>query len=162
MTSYLKAALAAALLLAAPAMAHEYKVGELTIGHPYAFPSPGKTGAAYLSITNAGDTPDTLTAVTVEGAMASVHATETDGAGVAKMVPMEALEVPAHATVTLAPRATHIMLMDLAKPLRVGDKLPATLVFSQAGEVRVEIQVDARGAEAASETKEKMPGHTGH
>ena len=162
MTFSLKAALAAALLLAAPALAHEYKVGELTIGHPYAFPSPGRTGAGYLTITNAGDTPDTLTAVEVEGAIASIHTTTTNSAGVAKMAPVESLEVPAHGTVTLAPRAMHIMLMDLAKPLRVGDSLPATLVFEKAGEVAVDFKVDARGREAASETPEKTPDHTGH
>ena len=162
MTFSLKAALAAALLLAAPALAHEYKAGDLTIGHPYAFPSPGRTAAGYLSITNAGDTPDTLTAVRVEGATASVHTTATDAAGVAKMAPVDGLEVPPHATVTLAPRATHIMLMDLAKPLRVGDSLPATLVFEKAGEVAVDFKVDARGGKADSETKDKMPAHMGH
>lgn len=162
MTFPLKAALAAALLLAAPALAHEYKAGDLTIGHPYAFPSPGRTAAGYLSITNAGDTPDTLTAVRVEGATASIHTTTTDAAGVAKMSPVDGLDVPPDGTVTLAPRGTHIMLMDLAKPLRVGDSLPATLVFEKAGEVAVDFKVDARGSEAASETPEKTPDHTGH
>ena len=78
------------------------------------------------------------------------------------MSPVDGLDVPPDGTVKLAPRGTHIMLMDLAKPLRVGDSLPATLVFEKAGEVAVDFKVDARVREAASETPEKTPDHTGH
>lgn len=35
-----------------PGLAHEFKPGDLTIGHPHAFPSPGRTAAGYLTITN--------------------------------------------------------------------------------------------------------------
>ena len=52
----------AAAAFAAPAGAHEFKLGALTIGHPYAFATPptAPTAAGYLSITNAGTEPDRL------------------------------------------------------------------------------------------------------
>ena len=55
--------LAAALAL--PAAAHEFSVGDLTIGHPHAAATPpgARTGAGYFSVTNAGTEPDRLIAV---------------------------------------------------------------------------------------------------
>ena len=54
------AALAAAMTLAGAAGAHEYKLGDLTIAHPYAIATPAtaRTGAGYLSVTNGGGEPD--------------------------------------------------------------------------------------------------------
>jgi copper(I)-binding protein len=103
------AALAAAGLASAAA-AHEYKLGDLTIGHPYAIETAAtaKTGAGYLSITNAGSAPDRLLAVEAGFPRVELHATEVDAAGVARMAPVEGLEIGPGETVTLAPQGTHV------------------------------------------------------
>jgi copper(I)-binding protein len=146
------AALAAAGF--ARADAHEYKVGDLTIGHPHAIETAAttKTGAGYLSITNAGTAPDRLVAIEADFPRVELHATETDAAGVARMRGIEALEIPPGATVALEPRGTHVMFMGLAAPLKAGEKIDATLVFERAGEIAVEFNVEPRtGAEADHE-----------
>ena len=126
--------------LALPASAHEYTVGDLAIGHPHAAATAAgaRTGAGYLSVTNSGAEADRL--------RVELHATEADAAGVARMRPVEALEVPPGATVTLAPQGTHVMFMGLDAPLVEGERVPAVLVFEKAGEVAVEFAVEPRAA----------------
>ena len=49
--------------------------------------------------------------------------------------------VPANGRARLEPGGLHIMLMKLKRPLAVGDKVPATLVFRDAGRVPIEFLV---------------------
>ena len=51
----------------------------------------------------------------------------------------------------LEPGGAHDMLLKLKQPLAVGDRVPATLVFRDAGRVKVEFAVE-RG----------VPDHHGH
>ncbi len=134
--------------LALPASAHEYTVGDLAIGHPHAAATAAgaRTGAGYLSVTNSGAEADRLLAVKADFPRVELHATEVDAAGVARMRPVEALEVPPGATVTLAPQGTHVMFMGLDAPLVEGERVPAVLVFEKAGEVAVEFAVEPRAA----------------
>ena len=53
---------AAALLVGSAAAAQDYKIGSLTIDHPWARASATETGAAYMTITNQGTAPDELVA----------------------------------------------------------------------------------------------------
>ena len=78
-TMRLRRILAASLAVAAvagAAGAHEFRLGALTIGHPYAIATPttAKTGAGYLTITNEGDAPDRLVAVRADFPKVEVHA----------------------------------------------------------------------------------------
>lgn len=148
-----------ALMLALMPMsgqAHEAQAGALTIIHP-AIPAvmPGAQAAAgYFTIVNAGDSADRLTAVEVDfAAMAMLHKTETDAAGVARMLDVAAVEVPAGATVTFAPGGLHVMFMGLSAPIAEGVMLPGTLVFDHAGKVPVEFMVTTAG---------KAPDMSGH
>jgi copper(I)-binding protein len=143
--------------LAIPGWAHEFTLGGLTIGHPYAFATAAgmRTGAGYFSVTNAGAEDDRLLAVRADFPKVEMHTTEVDAAGVARMGAVAAMEVPAGATVTLTPQGTHVMFMGLAAPLVEGERVPAVLVFEKAGEVAVEFAVEARKADDATE-------HTGH
>ena len=90
------AAAAAAALAASAAAAHEYTLGALAVGHPYAVETPAtaKTGAGYFSVTNSGTTPDRLLAIRTDFPRAEIHAGEVDAQGVARMRPVEALEIP--------------------------------------------------------------------
>jgi hypothetical protein len=51
------------------------------------------------------------------------------------------LEIPPGGTVTLKPGGFHIMFIGLAKPFKLGDRVPATLQFEKAGSVKVEFLV---------------------
>jgi periplasmic copper chaperone A len=143
----LAAALAAAAVAGA-AGAHEFTVGALTIGHPYAIATPAtaRTGAGYLTITNEGEAPDRLVAVRAGFPKVEVHATELGAAGVARMAPVEAVEVGPGETVALEPGGTHVMFMGLTDPFEAGEQIAATLVFEEAGEVAVVFNVEPRKA----------------
>ncbi len=141
------AALAAAFALAGAAGAHEFKLGDLTIGHPYAIETAAtaKTGAGYLSISNGGGAPDRLIAIEAPFPRVEIHTTETDAAGVARMLPVEGVEIPPGQTVTLEPGGMHVMFMGLGAPFVAGETVAATLVFEKAGRVEVEFNVQPRG-----------------
>ncbi|MFT3973011.1 MAG: copper chaperone PCu(A)C [Amaricoccus sp.] len=149
----------AAALLTTPASGHEYKLGDLEIGHPYALASGGKTAAGYFSVTNHGTLPDTLVAIRADVPRAEVHGTETDASGVTRMTPVKDLAIPPGGTVTLEPGGLHVMFMGLAAPLAAGGHLPATLVFQHAGEIAVDFHVEARDA-GTSGGMSAMPGMT--
>lgn len=151
----------AAATTALPALAHEFTIGQLTIGHPYivATPKTAKTAAGYFSVTNNGPEPDQLTAIESDP-MGMLHETTTDANGVARMGEVETVTIAPGETVTLAPRGMHVMFMGLEKPMLVGDTLPATLVFEKAGPVEVVFNVQAR-ATSAEGAHEDM-SHAGH
>jgi copper(I)-binding protein len=138
--------LVAAVLLAVPALAHEFQTGTVTIRHPVIYEGPPtlKTAAGYLTITNGGDEADSLIGVRTEGLRASLHKSR-EADGVMRMSPVDIVEIPAGASVAFEPGGLHVMFMDVdARALREGATLPATLVFEQAGEVGVVFNVEAR------------------
>jgi copper(I)-binding protein len=134
-------------LVSSKAFAHDFKLGTLTIGHPWARASAGpvRNGAAYLTVHNAG-AADSLIAVSgdiAERVELHTHLMEGD---VMKMRRVEAVEVPAHGMAALEPGGFHVMLIGLAQPLKEGQHFPLTLTFRDAGEVAVEVKVEAVGS----------------
>lgn len=77
--------------------------------------------------------------------VAEVHDMKMEG-DVMKMRLIENLELPAGKTVELKKGGTHLMLMDLTKPLAAGTQLPLTLHFKDAKGVasRMDISVPVR------------------
>lgn len=65
---------------------------------------------------------------------------------VMKMRPIAGIDIPAGQLVILAPNGTHIMLMGLATPLKVGQSFPLTLTFEEAGTRTVNVAVEKVGA----------------
>ncbi len=156
----MKRLLALALFAAASlAHAHGYAVGELKIDHPWARATPGaaKNGAAYLTVSNTGKQADRLVAASVDVADHAELHTHLNDNGVMKMRQIPDIPVEAGATVKLQPGGLHIMLMDLKQPLKEGDKIPLTLRFEKAGEVKVDVHVDKVGAMPAA-----AGAHAGH
>lgn len=130
------------------AHAHSFKLGELTIGHPYArSTAPGQpTGGAYLSIRNAGAAADKLVSATADvSASVELHEMKMEG-NVMRMREVTGVDVPAGKAVELKPGGLHIMLMGLKAPLKQGDKFPLKLKFEKAGEVTVTVNVEGPGA----------------
>ncbi len=151
-------ALSAAAAVASAAAAAEVRQGALAVANPWSLPAAaGMTGAGYMAITNSGRAADTLTAVeTPVAARVAMHKMSMTG-GVMRMDPAGRIAIPAGATTRFAPGGLHLMLLGLKRPLRAGESFPATLVFAQAGRVKVAFDVTAAPPAA--------PGghdHTGH
>ena len=60
------------------------------------------------------------------------------------MQQMDALELPASTLVQLVPGGYHIMLIDLAEPLVIGETFDLTLDFDQAPNLTVTVEVSDR------------------
>lgn len=151
---------AAALLAFAGAVpAHDYTLGDIAVGHPMARATPpaARTGAGYLTLENKGAAEDRLVAATGEVAeRIEIHETTvTDG--VARMRPLaDGVAIPPGGTVELAPGGMHLMLMGLRHPLVEGERVPIVLSFEKAGEIEVELAVEAIGPAGAEDA------HAGH
>jgi len=55
----------------------------------------------------------------------------------------DGLPLPAGETVTLQPGGYHVMLLDIAEPLEVGDEIELTLDFEDADDVTITVEVAA-------------------
>jgi copper(I)-binding protein len=138
----------AALLLAPPARAHhDTTVGAITIGHPWARAAGANAnGAAFMTLRNAGQQPDRLLSATTPIARTvELHTHIRDGE-VMRMRPVADIPLPAGQTVHLRPGGLHVMLIGLTEPLRQGATVPLTLRFERAGEVTVQLEIQAAGA----------------
>ncbi len=156
--AFISLALALAAGLCAPlAGAHDYTLGNLAIGHPWArATAPGApVGGAYLSIDNKGGTEDRLVAASSPVAKSvELHQMAMEG-GTMKMRAVEGgIAIPPKYQVTLRPGGYHLMMMGLAKPLVAGTRVPLKLSFEHAGTIDVELAVEAMGAGG--------PGHEVH
>jgi copper(I)-binding protein len=166
--SKLLAGVFAVALFTAPALAHEFNVGPLHIGHPWsrATPKGAQVGGGYLTITNNGSTPDRLVGGSTSVAKEFELHSMTNENGVMKMRPVEGgLEIKPGQTVTLKPSGYHIMFVGLQKPLTEGERLAATLEFAKAGKVEVVFNVEGMGAThdkpASGKAGHDMPGMAG-
>jgi len=98
--------------------------------------------AAYFVVENRGGASDRLLDVAFAGASrVELHESVVDSAGVARMRPVEALEVPAGAEARLEPGGLHVMLMGLGAPLVAGDSVDLVLRFEGSGERTVRAEV---------------------
>lgn len=161
--------LAGALLLPlggllAPAQAHDARVGELRLAHPYARPTPGglRTGAVYLkAIHNAGAQDDALMGgSTPRAESVEIHEMRLTQDRM-QMRQVTQLVVPARGSVRLrdGEAGHHLMLIGLKQPLQAGEKFPLTLRFARAGSVQVEVWVEAARDGAPADPH---AGHAGH
>jgi len=99
---------------------------------PATVPSSG-----YFTLKNDGDKPVTLTGIdTPAFGMAMMHETQTAGS-TAKMVHVEAVDVPAHGTLTFRPKGYHVMLEQPRQPVAPGAKVPLRLHFADGATVPV-------------------------
>jgi copper(I)-binding protein len=129
------------------ASAEDYKQGALDVSNPWARPTAGEstTGAAYFTVKNTGSEDDTLKSISSPVAKtASVHEVTTDANGVMKMRMVEdGLKIPAGGSVSLKPGGYHVMMMGLKQKLEAGKTVPLTLSFAKAGDVTVDVKIEA-------------------
>jgi periplasmic copper chaperone A len=137
--------LAASVLLGltGSALAADTQVGQIVIHDPWARASLGARGtsAAYMTIEVTGDHADRLIGAASRVAKhAQLHAEVMDN-GVAKMRPVDAVEVAPGTPTVLAPGGLHIMLMGVQGKLVEGQTMPLELTFETAGKVDLEIPI---------------------
>ena len=129
------------LFLSAPALA------QVHIEKPWSrATAPGaKVGAGYMVIRNHNAGPEKLlSASSPAAAKVELHVV-SHVSGVAKMREVPGFEVPARGLTELKPGGAHLMFMDIRKPFKEGDKIPVTLKFEKAGEVKTEFLVGGLG-----------------
>jgi copper(I)-binding protein len=135
-------------LSAAPALAQEFKAGDIVIEKPWARATPkgAEVGGAYMTIENKGAAPDRLTGGTSDFATVEIHEMKSENGVMEMREVTDGLNIPAHGSVALAPGGYHIMFTHLVHPLTKGDTVKATLTFEHAGPVEVEFNVLGVGA----------------
>ena len=134
--------------------------GVLAVTGVRARPSPmaGGSGGVYLTVLNGLDQPLQLTGIdgVVAGSL-ELHESVNDQ-GVIRMEPHpEGFPIPARSTLELKPGGKHIMLIDLAAPLAVGDVFTLTLTFDKADPLTIDVPVAEDGA--MTDMHMPMPAH---
>ena len=116
--------LLAALLLASPAFASP----TLSVSTPWIrYLLPSIPAAAYMTIHNDADTPATLTAASSPACGILMLHQSQDTSGMAMMMSVPSIKIPAHGSVTFAPGGYHLMCM--SPSMKLGAKIPITLTF---------------------------------
>ena len=108
-------------------------------------PPPGApTAAGYATITNTSDRPDRLLGgSTPAAARLEIHEMSMAG-GVMRMRPVVAgLPIGPRQSIALTEGGYHFMLVSPRRPLKSGDRVPATLRFRTVGAVPVTFKVGA-------------------
>lgn len=142
------AALFAIALTASPALAHEVKIGDLTLEHAYsrATPPMARTGAGYVTIHNNGQSGDRLVSLSCACAEASEIHEMTMENNIMRMRQLpDGLTIPAGGSVELKPGGYHLMFIGLKAPFVEGDTVEATLTFEKAGSVETMFQIGPLG-----------------
>jgi copper(I)-binding protein len=137
------------VLILIASLAQSFAASPITIERPWARASaPGQTvGGGFMTILHQGATEDRLVSATTPMAReVQIHTMNMDG-GVMRMRPVEGgLAIPAGGRVVLQPGGLHLMFMELSAPLVAGSTFPVTLRFANAGDIKVEFNIEARTA----------------
>jgi copper(I)-binding protein len=120
----------------APALAHSYRRGSVSIGHAWGLPSDSATTRVMIPLLNEAARADRLVlASTPLAATVSVWRGEA---------PASDLVLAPGRPVAMRPDGLHLRLAGLTRPLVHGDKVPMQLVFAQAGEADIEVWIEPR------------------
>jgi len=88
----------------------------------------GANSAIYMEINNPTDKEYVIRAAESEVAEnTELHESFVDENGIARMMALDKIVVPARARISLKPKSLHIMLLGLQRTLKEGDKIQFTL-----------------------------------
>jgi hypothetical protein len=123
-------------------------VGDIAIVKAWARATPpgARVGAAYVAIENRGAADDSLVGAASPAAHSVMLHETVEENGIAKMRPLDIVNVPADSMVEMQPGGMHMMLMGLSAPLKEGESVPLTLTFERAGTVTVDAGIAPIGA----------------
>ena len=108
--------------------------------------APGaKLAAGYMMISNNSAAPDRLIdASSPLAGRVETHVTVKDGE-ILRMRQVKGYPIPARGSFELKPGGAHLMFVNLRSPFKQGEKIPVTLRFERAGEVKTEFHVGRLG-----------------
>jgi len=105
-------------------------------------PPTARMLAAYLTITNPSEQDRVLVEVQSPAfSHVMLHKSEVID-GVARMIHLDEIRIPAHASVQLEPGGLHLMMPAPETRLTEGDQVPLVLVFADGS--RIEVQAEVR------------------
>ncbi len=88
---------------------------------------PSIPAAGYMVLQNNGDAPAVLTGASSPACGSLMLHQSQDDSGMATMMMVRRIAIPAHGSVSLAPGGYHMMCMD--PKMKVGDSVPVTLTL---------------------------------
>jgi copper(I)-binding protein len=116
---------------------------DVVVQEPYvrlAPPNAVATGA-FMVFQNPGAKMVKILKVESPVAKVSEMHTHLNEAGVMKMRPVAAIEIPANGEVVLKPGSLHVMLIDLKAALKEGESVPLTFSFDDGSTKKIEAKV---------------------
>ena len=132
------------------ARAHEIKIGNLVIHHPWIRQPIGSAdvAGAYTTIDNKGSTDDVLIKITIENVpTVQIHDMMMQGDVMKMREVAKGLMIPAGKSFEFKPKSSHIMMMGLKSAYMVGEEVKGTIEFAKAGKVDVDFEVLEPGAD---------------
>ncbi len=121
MNIYLSRMLTALLLLIGASAATADATLEISEAWVREAPPTARMMAGYMTINNTSDTPATVISISSpDYDSAEIHRTVIED-GVARMLPVRQLEIPANSQVKLEPGGLHLMLFEPQRPLPEGE-----------------------------------------
>jgi len=107
-----------------------------------------KSTGAFLTLTSSEDAK-VVAASSPAAAAVEIHSSAMHN-GVMQMHAVEKLDLPAGKAVELKPGGYHVMLLGLAKPVAVGDKVPLVFTIEDKGGKRTTLEVAAQARPLSS------------
>ena len=99
----------ALVMICSSAWAEDYKLGDLTVMESFSYPTNGRSGAGYFTLTNDGPV-DVLMAVTADFPRVMIHESLMQD-GVMTMQHRMMVEVPERGEIEFGPGGYHVMFM---------------------------------------------------
>lgn len=132
--------LSIALLVSVPVLGHAASPLDVTASKPWIrYLLPNIPAGGYVVLNNTGDADAVLTASASPACgMLMLHQSE-DSSGMAMMMSVPSVTVPAHGNVSFAPGGYHLMCMQ--PNMHVGERVPVTLTFKDGSTLLVTMPV---------------------
>ena len=138
----MKFLIAALVLICGSVSAQTYQAGDLTLTDAFSYPTTGRSGAGYFTLTNDG-AADALLDVEADYPKVMLHKSMMKD-GVMTMEHQMRVVVPPQGEIEFAPGGYHVMFMGLKEGWGVGDDIKATLIFEKSGSLEVTFKVIER------------------
>ena len=138
----MKFLIAALVLICGSVSAQTYQAGDLTLTDAFSYPTTGRSGAGYFTLTNDG-AADSLLDVEADYPKVMLHKSMMKD-GVMTMEHQMRVVVPPQGEIEFAPGGYHVMFMGLKEAWGVGDTIKATLIFEKSGRLDLTFKVIER------------------
>ena len=138
----MKFLIVALVLICGSVSAQTYQAGDLTLTDAFSYPTTGRSGAGYFTLTNDG-AADALLDVEADYPKVMLHKSMMKD-GVMTMEHQMRVVVPPQGEIEFAPGGYHVMFMGLKEGWGVGDDIKATLIFEKSGNLEVTFKVIER------------------